>query len=37
MIHGKAMYFKIISNLIDIPMRYPPYTVFKEKMLSLLM
>ena len=25
------------SNLIDIPIRYPPYTPFKEKMLKLLM
>ncbi len=25
------------SNLIDIPVRYPPYTSFKEKMLRLLM
>jgi len=25
------------SNLIDIPVRYPPYTAFKEKMLKLLM
>lgn len=25
------------SNLIDIPVRYPPYTAFKEKMLRLLM
>jgi len=25
------------SNLLDIPVRYPPYTAFKEKMLRLLM
>lgn len=25
------------SNLTDIPVRYPPYTAFKEKMLRLLM
>ncbi len=25
------------SNLIDLPVRYPPYTPFKEKMLRLLM
>jgi aldehyde dehydrogenase (NAD+) len=25
------------SNLIDIPVRYPPYSAFKEKMLKLLM
>lgn len=25
------------SNLIDLPVRYPPYTTFKEKMLRLLM
>ena len=25
------------SNLIDIPVRYPPYTAFKEKVLRLLM
>lgn len=25
------------SNLIDIPVRYPPYTAIKEKMLRLLM
>ncbi len=25
------------SNLIDIPVRYPPYTAFKEKILKLLM
>jgi len=25
------------SNLIDIPVRYPPYTAFKEKMLRILM
>ncbi len=25
------------SNLIDIPVRYPPYTGFKEKVLKLLM
>ncbi|MDT8373106.1 MAG: aldehyde dehydrogenase family protein [Bacteroidales bacterium] len=25
------------SNLIDIPVRYPPYTAFKEKLLRLLM
>ncbi len=25
------------SNLIDIPVRYPPYTRFKEKVLELLM
>jgi aldehyde dehydrogenase (NAD+) len=25
------------SNLIDIPVRYPPYSAFKEKMLRLLM
>ena len=25
------------SNLIDIPVRYPPYTAFKEKMIKLLM
>lgn len=25
------------SNLIDIPVRYPPYTAFKEKMIRLLM
>lgn len=25
------------SNMIDIPVRYPPYTAFKEKMLRLLM
>jgi len=25
------------SNLIDIPVRYPPYTKFKEKVLKLLM
>jgi aldehyde dehydrogenase (NAD+) len=25
------------SNLIDIPVRYPPYTAFKEKILRLLM
>jgi len=25
------------SNLLDIPVRYPPYTAFKEKMLRQLM
>jgi aldehyde dehydrogenase (NAD+) len=25
------------SNLVDIPVRYPPYTKFKEKVLKLLM
>ncbi len=25
------------SNLIDLPVRYPPYTPFKEKLLKLLM
>jgi hypothetical protein len=25
------------SNLIDLPVRYPPYTLFKEKLLKLLM
>jgi len=25
------------SNFLDIPVRYPPYTAFKEKMLRLLM
>jgi aldehyde dehydrogenase (NAD+) len=25
------------SNLVDIPVRYPPYTAFKEKMLRLLL
>ena len=25
------------SNLIDIPVRYPPYSAFKEKMIRLLM
>lgn len=27
----------IKSNLFDIPLRYPPYTRFKEKIISLLM
>jgi len=25
------------SNLVDIPVRYPPYTVWKEKLLKLLL
>lgn len=25
------------SNLVDIPVRYPPYTALKEKVLKLLM